>query len=305
MNKNSKIYIAGHSGLIGQALARELKGQGYKRLLLKTHKALDLTDRNKTEAFFKKEKPEYIFLMAGRVGGIMANARYPAGFIYENTLIASNIIDLACKYKVKKLIFLGCGCIYPKICPQPIKEEYLLSGFIEPTNEPYALAKIVGIKMCQAYNKEYNTNFISAIAANAYGPFDHFDDNGHVVASLIKRFHTAKISNKKKVVIWGSGKPKRDFIYADDVARACIFLMEKYNKPGIINIGSGKAAAIAQLARTISDTVGFKGKVLYDRARPDGIPERLLDIRKIKAMGWQAETCLREGVKLTYDWWKK
>jgi len=300
LNKNSKIYIPGHTGLIGRAVVRELKRQGHKRLLLKTHKALDLTDRKKTEAFFKKEKPEYIFLMAGRVGGIAANAAYPASFIYENTIIESNIIDLAYRYGVKKLLFLGCGCIYPKICPQPIKEEYLLSRSIEPTNEPYALAKIVGVKMCQSYNRQYRTNFISAIAANTYGPCDHFDDSGHVAASLIKRFHIAKVSNKKSVSIWGSGKPKRDFIYVDDVAQACIFLMKNYNKSDIINIGSGRATTIRELAAIIRETVGFKGKVLYDKTKPDGIPERLLDIRRIKAMGWQAETKLADGIRQTY-----
>jgi len=305
MNKNSKIYVAGHSGLIGQAVMRQLKRQGYKRLLLKNHKALNLTDRKKTEAFFKKEKPEYIFLMAARVGGIMANATYPASFIYDNTMIESNVIDLAYRYKTKKLMFLGCGCIYPKICPQPIKEEYLLSRAIEPTNEPYALAKILGVKMCQSYNRQYHTNFISGIAANTYGPCDHFEDTGHVVASLIKRFHIAKVSGKKDVVIWGSGKPKRDFIYVDDAARACIFLMRNYNKSDIINIGSGKATTIIELASIIREIVGFKGKILYDKTRPDGIPERLLDIRKIKTMGWHAETRLKNGIRSTCEWYKK
>lgn len=304
MHRDRLIYICGHNGLIGQALLRELKKDGYGNLLFKDHRELDLTDRDKTERFFKKERPEYVFLMAARVGGIMANIETPASFIYENIMIESNLIDLAYRYKVKKLLFLGCGCIYPKICPQPIREEYLLSAPPEPTNEPYALAKIVGIKMCQAYNRQYGTNFISTIAGNTYGPYDHFNDRGHVVASLIKRFHMAKISGKKKVVIWGSGLPKRDFIYVDDVARACIFLMKRYNKLDFINIGSGKAISIRELACVVRDVAGFKGQILYDKSKPDGMPERVLDISKINALGWEPEISLRDGIRLTYEWYK-
>ena len=300
MNKQSRIYVAGHTGLIGSALLRELSRQGYKNIVVKSHEELDLTDRQKTELFFKKERPEYVFLMAGKVGGIQANMASPADFIYENTMIETNLIDLAYRCGVKKLLFLGCACIYPRLCPQPIKEEYLLSGPIEPTNEPYALVKIMGLKMCQAYNRQYGTNFIAAIASNIYGPQDHFDESGHVVASLIKRFHEAKMRNKKEIVIWGSGKPKRDFLYVDDLVEACLFLMKKYNKAELINIGSGRETSVARLASLIKDEVGFKGKIIYDKTRPDGMPERFLDITGIKSLGWQAKTELAEGLKLTY-----
>jgi GDP-L-fucose synthase len=305
MNKNSIIYIAGHGGLIGQALTVELRKQGYKRLLLKTHDELDLTCRKKVEIFFKKQKLEYVFLTAGKVGGIKANTESPADFIYENTQISANVIEVTSKYRVKKLLFLGCGCMYPKICPQPIKEEYLLTGPLEPTNESYALAKIFGVKMCQAYNKQYGTNFIIPVAANVYGPFDHFDDSGHVIASLIKRFHEAKVSGKKELTIWGRGTAIRDFIYAGDVAKACIFLMKNYNSSDIINIGTGQATSITELADIIKEVVGFKGRILYDRTKPDGMPQRLLDIRKIKSLGWHAETKLKDGIARTYNWFKK
>lgn len=299
MNRNSLIYVAGHSGLIGSALVRALSRQGYKNLLVKSHRELDLTDRRKTEIFFKKERPEYVFLLAARVGGIMANMASPADFIYENTMIETNIIDLAYRYKAKKLLFLGCGCIYPRLCPQPIKEEYLLSSPIEPTNEPYALAKIIGLKMCQAYNRQYGTNFIAAIASNIYGPGDHFDDSGHVVASLIKRFHEARVNGKKEITIWGSGKPKRDFLYVDDLAGACIFLMKRYNKEKPINVGSGRETSIAKLAMLIKEVTGFKGRINYDKTRPDGMPRRFLDVTGMKSLGWQAKTELAEGLKLT------
>lgn len=288
--------------MIGQAILAQLKRQGYRKLLLKTRRELDLIDRKKTEAFFKKEKPEYVFLLAGKVGGIRANTESPADFIYENTQIAANTIDLACKYQVKKLLFPGCGCMYPKICPQPIKEEHLLTGPLEPTNEPYALAKIFGIKMCQAYNSQHRTNFITPVTANIYGPFDHFDDSGHVIASLIKRFHEAKVSGKKEVTIWGTGNATRDFIYAGDAAKACIFLMKNYNKPDLINIGSGRGTSIKGLADIIKEVTAFKGKILYDRAKPDGIPQRLLDVRKINSLGWQPETKLPDGIRITYNW---
>lgn len=302
MNRQSRIYVAGHTGLIGSALLRELSGQGYQNLIVKTHRELDLTNRQKAELFFKKKQPEYVFLMAGRVGGIRANMAKPADFIYENTMLETNIIDLAYRYGVRKLLFLGCACIYPRLCPQPIKEEYLLSSPIEPTNEPYALAKIMGLKMCHAYNRQYGTNFIVAIASNTYGPGDHFDDSGHVVASLIKRFHQAKMSKRKDIVIWGSGRPKRDFLYVDDLAGACIFLMKRYNKEEMINIGSGRRTSIAELAGLIQEVTGFKGNIIYDKTRPDGMPERFLDISRIKALGWQARTELAEGLKLTYNY---
>lgn len=304
MHKDSRIYIAGHEGMIGQAIVRELKRRGYRRLLLRSHRELDLINKKDIERFFKKEEPEYIFLMAGRVGGIKANIESPADFIYENIMIESNVIDLAYRYGVKKLLMLGCGCIYPRKCPQPIKEWYLLSGPVEPTSEPYSMAKISGIKMCQAYNQQYGTKFIVGVAANTYGPYAHFGEGGHVVSSLLSRFHTAKVSKKENVVIWGTGKPRRDFIYVDDVSRACIFLMKRYNSSEIINIGSSRATSIAELADVIRDVVGFKGKILYDRRRPDGMPERLLDTTKIRAMGWHARIELRDGIRLTYEWYK-
>lgn len=307
MNKNSLIYVAGHTGLVGSAVLRQLIKSGYKNILTKSHKVLDLTNRSKTENFLKKHLPEYVFLTAGKVGGILANDTYPADFIYQNILIQTNVIDLGYKYGVKKLLFLGCPCIYPKMCPQPMKEEYLLSGYIEPTNEPYAIAKICGIKMCQAYNRQYGTNFISAIPPNLYGINDHFDDSGHVVASLIRKFHEAKVAGSKpdSVTIWGTGKPRREFLYADDVAEACIFLMNKYNSGEVINIGGSCDVSIAELAGIIKKVTGFRGKIIYDRTKPDGIPRRLLSSSKITALGWRPGTRLEDDLKLTYEWYKE
>lgn len=305
MNKDSLIYVAGHKGLVGSAIVRRLLKLGYKNLILKTHKKLDLTDRENTESFFKKELPKYVFLAAAKVGGILANKTYPADFIYQNIMIQSNVIDLSYKYGVKKLLFLGSSCIYPKICPQPIKEEYLLLGHIELTNEPYAVAKIAGIKMCQSYNRQYETDFISVIPANVYGINDHFDESGHVVASLIKRFHEAKINGYDSVALWGTGKPKREFLYVNDLADACIFLMNTYSGDDVINIGRGTDTSIKELARIIKNSTGFKGRVVYDKTKPDGMQKRLLDITKITALGWKAKTGLEEGLRLTYKWYKK
>jgi GDP-L-fucose synthase len=305
MTKNSLIYVGGHTGLIGSAIVRRLLKLGYKNLLLRTHKELDLTDHKKTESFFKKELPEYVFLAAARVGGIHANSIYPAEFIYENLMIQTNVIDLSYRYGVKKLLFLGSSCIYPKMSPQPMREEYLLTGHLEPTNEPFAIAKIAGIEMCKAYNRQYGTNFISVVPANVYGPNDHFDEDGHVVASLIRKFHEAKTEGHRSVTIWGTGKPKREFLYVDGAADACIFLMNKYNKREVINAGTGCDISIAELAELIKQTVGFEGRISYDPKKPEGNPERLLDSSRINALGWTARISLAEGLKMTYEWYKK
>ena len=304
MNKSARIYVAGHTGLVGSALVRYLSARGYTNILTKTHQELDLTDRLKTEEFFRQERPEYVFLAAAKVGGIFANNKYPADFIYQNIIIQTNVIDLSYRYGVKKLMFLGSSCIYPKNCSQPIKEEYLLSGHIEPTNKPFAVAKIAGIEMCQAYNRQYGTNFISVIPANVYGVNDHFGtQNSHVIASLITRFHEAKIAGHDCVTIWGTGSPMREFFYVDDLADGCVFIMDNYNDNEIINIGTGMDTAIKELACLIKELVGFKGKIVYDTTQPDGIPRRLLDISKIASLGWKAETGLKEGLKLTYEYY--
>lgn len=305
MKKNSYIYVAGHEGFIGSSIVRRLKKSGYNNLLLRKDRELDLSEQKKVCAFFKKEKPEYVFLAAERAGGILANSKYPAEFIYKNLAIQINVIDSAYRSGVKKLIFLGSSCSYPKMCPQPMKEEYLLSGPLEPTNEAYAVAKIAGIKMCQAYNKQYWTKFISVIPTNLYGINDNFDlQESHVLPALIRKFHEAKVSEAESVVIWGSGKPKRDFLYVDDFADACIFLMNKNSGNEIINVGSGGDVSIAKLALMIRDVVGFKGKIVYDKTKPDGMPKKLLDITKIKNLGWRAKIDLKNGLRLTYEYFK-
>ena len=284
MEKNSLIYVACHRGFIGSAIVRKLKEKGYKKFLLKAD--LDLTNQTAVEKFFKNSKPEYVFLPSVKEGGILANTVYPADFIYQNIMAQSNVINSAYKYGIKKLLFLGSACSYPKFCPQPIKEKYLLTGSIESTNEPYAIAKISGIKMCQSYNKQYKTNFISTIPTNTYGPYDNFGKEGHVIAGLIKKFHQAKMKNGV-VKIWGTGKPKRGFFYIDDVADACIFLMNKYNKNKVINIAGGKEVSIRQLVDILKKITGFNGEIIYDTKKPDGIPRRLLDSAKIFKLGWQ------------------
>lgn len=304
MNKNSLIYVPGNRGLVGSAIIRCLKKEGYKNILTATRKELNLTDIKKTELFFKKHRPEYVFLCAAKVGGIFANNTYPADFIYQNLTIQTNVIEISYKYGVKRLLFLGCACIYPKICPQPIKEDILLSGYIEPTNEPYAIAKIAGIKMCQAYNRQYGTSFISVIGANVYGIGDDFTEGGHVIASLIRKFHESKMKGLDRVVIWGTGKPKREFLYVDDMACACIFLVNKYQNNEPINVGVGGDTSIKEIAELIKKIVGFKGRIIYDRSKPDGIPKRLLDISKVSALGWKHKIGLEEGLKLTYNWYK-
>jgi len=315
MNKTSKIYISGHSGLVGSAIQRRLESAGYENLLLRGHSELDLCNQAQVEEFFKEERPEYVFMAAARVGGIMANSTYPAEFIYSNLAIELNLIHSAYRYGVKKLLFLGSSCIYPKNCPQPMKEEYLLSGYLEPTNEPYAVAKIAGIKMCQAYNRQYGTNFISLMPTNLYGPGDNFDlETSHVLPALIRKFHEAKHEakledetesgkSKSLVTVWGTGTPEREFLYVDDLADACVFLMENfdvYHKTSLLNVGVGTDINIAELASLIKDIVGFKGKIVFDKTKPDGTPKKLLDVSKINALGWKARTGLREGIEETY-----
>ena len=297
MNKNSPIFVAGHTGFLGSALTRKLKASGFKSLILKTNKEIDLTDQDKVDKLFKKTRPEYVFLLAAKVGGIRANHTYPADFIYQNIAIQANVMQAAYKYKAKKLIFPGSACMFPKYCPQPMKEDYLLTGLIEPTNEPFAVAKIAGVKTCQAYNRQYKTDFISVVPATIYGPGDHFDVDGHVMAALIKKFC------EREVKVWGSGKPKREFIFIDDVVSALIFLMQNYSGSEIINIGTGTEISIKNLAQKINDITLFKGKVTFDISKPDGMPRRLLDSRKLLNMGWRPKVDLDKGIKLTCAWY--
>ena len=305
MNKDSKIYVAGHRGLVGSAITRALKDQGYNNLISKTRKKLDLTDQRAVSSFFTKEKPEYVFLAAAIVGGIKANEDYPADFILNNLTIQNNVISESHNNKVKKLLFLGSSCIYPRECPQPIKEEYLLSGPLEKTNDAYAIAKIAGIKMCQSFNKQYGTNYISIMPTNLYGPNDNFDlETSHVFPALIRKFHDAKINNSD-LTMWGTGKAKREFMYVDDLADACIFLMKTYDSSEIINIGTGKDLTIKELGELIKKVEGFKGKIVHDTTKPDGTPQKLLDVRKLHSLGFRHKTELREGIEKTYDWFLK
>lgn len=304
MDKNSKIYIAGHKGLVGSAIYRKLKAEDYTNLVVSTSKELDLTRQNDVEAFFKREKPEYVFLAAAKVGGVLANNTYPADFIYRNIMIQSNIIQASYISAVRKLLFLGSSCIYPKLAPQPIKEEYLLTGELEPTNEPYAIAKIAGIKMCQSYNRQYGTNFISVMPSNLYGPFDNFDlETSHVLPALIRKFHEASLEHRTAVQIWGTGTPRREFLYIDDLAEACLFLMNSYNGSEIINIGVGEDISIADLALLAKEITGFIGAIDYDSSKPDGTPRKLLDVSRLTSLGWKAGTSLKKGVAITYEWY--
>lgn len=306
MDKKSKIFVAGHSGLVGSAIVRKLTKEGYKNLLLKTHKELDLMDKPATNKFFDKERPEFVFLAAAKVGGILANATYPAEFIYNNLTIQNNIIHAAYTSKVSKLLFLGSSCIYPKLCPQPIKEDSLLTGSLEPTNEWYAIAKIAGIKMCQAYNKQYGTNFISVMPTNLYGTNDNFDlKNSHVLPALIRKFHEAKIAQKPEVIVWGTGKAKREFLYVDDLADACVFIMQQTNCPDVINIGSGEEISIKDLAKKIAKLLNYKGKILWDKTKPDGTPRKLLELSKLKKLGWKSGVSLDKGITLAYNWYRQ
>lgn len=305
MQRTSKIYIAGHNGLVGSAIKRNLEKQGFENLIYKTREELDLMDEKAVQKFFEEEKPEYVFLAAAKVGGIVANRDFPADFIYQNLKIQNNIIYQAHKSKVKKLLFLGSSCIYPRECPQPIKEEYLLTGELEKTNEAYAIAKIAGIKMCQSFNKQYGTKFISVMPTNLYGPNDNFDlKTSHVLPALIRKFHEAKIENKSQVEIWGTGKAKREFLHVDELAEACVFLMGNYEDDDIVNIGTGEDLSIADLADTIKRVVGYQGKTVYDTSKPDGTPRKLLDVSKINNLGWKHKIDLETGIKKTYEWYK-
>ncbi|OGI07283.1 MAG: GDP-fucose synthetase [Candidatus Margulisbacteria bacterium GWF2_35_9] len=302
MQKSSKIYIAGHNGLVGSAVVRHLYKEGFKNLIYKTSKELDLRNQSAVETFFKENRPDYVFLVAGKVGGIQANSTYPAEFIYDNMMIVFNVIHYSYIYKVKKLLFVGSSCIYPKFAKQPIKEEYLLSGDLEETNEAYAMAKISGIKMCKAYNLQYQTNFISAMPTNLFGRNDNYHpENSHVLPALIRRFHEAKISKAKEVVIWGTGNPLREFLFSDDLAEGLVFLMNNYDENDHINIGSNREISIRHLSEIVAEVVGYKGKLVNDLSKPDGTPRKLMDSSKIFSLGWKPRTSLKEGLKIAYE----
>jgi GDP-L-fucose synthase len=306
MDKSSKIYIAGHTGLVGSAIVRNLKASGYTNFLFRTIEELDLTRQELVERLFEQEKPEYVILAAAKVGGILANNTYPAEFIYINIQLQNNIIHSAYKNGIKKLLFLGSSCIYPKHAPQPMKEEFLLDGKLEPTNEPYAIAKIAGIKMCQAYNRQYGTNFISVMPTNLFGPGDNFNlQTSHVLPALIRKFIDAKAEGKKSVTIWGTGSPKREFLYVDDLADAVVYLMNNYDGNEIVNIGVGKDSTILEIAKIIQEEVGFIGSIEFDTSKPDGTMQKLLDVSRLHSLGWKAKTGLREGIRKTIEWYLK
>ena len=303
MNKKAKIYVAGHRGLVGSALVRRLQAEGYDNLLTATSKELDLRNQAAVREFFERERPEYVFLAAAKVGGILANSEFPADFIYQNLMIEANVIESARLSGVEKLLFLGSTCIYPKLAPQPLQEDYLLTGPLEPTNEWYAVAKIAGIKLCQAYQRQYGCKFISAMPTNLYGPEDNFDlESSHVMPALIRKFHEAKVGNAPTVTVWGSGKPLREFLHVDDCAAACLYLMEHYDGEGIVNIGVGEDISIAALAGLVGEAVGYQGKIVYDASKPDGTPRKLVDTSRINALGWRAGISLEEGIRSTYRW---
>jgi GDP-L-fucose synthase len=302
MQLTDKIYIAGHRGLVGGAIYRLLTGLGYTNLVTRTSAELDLREHIPVKAFFETEKPQYVILAAAKVGGIYANNTYPAEFIYDNLCIQNNIIHEAYRNGVTKLLFLGSSCIYPKNCPQPIKEEYLLTGLLEPTNEAYAIAKIAGIKLCEYYMKQYGCRFISAMPTNLYGPGDNYDlQNSHVLPALIRKFHEAKVSGADNVTIWGTGSPKREFLHVDDMAKACYFLLQEYEKPEIVNVGVGHDETIADIAGMIKEITGFEGELLFDNTKPDGTPRKLMNVDRINGLGWKADIGLKEGIRLTYE----
>lgn len=304
MKKDAKIYVAGgQSGLVGTAIVRNLKTKGYTNIITRTRTELDLLDANAVEQFFKEEKPEYVFLAAAKVGGILANKTQKAEFIYDNLQVQNNVIHNAWKYKTKKLVFLGSSCIYPKLAPQPIKEEYFMTGPLEETNDAYAVAKIAGIKMCQSYHEQYGSNFVSVMPTNLYGPNDNFDlQSSHVLPALIRKFYEAKVSNEPFVTNWGTGKAQREFLHVDDMADATVFLMENYDSPEIINIGTGRDLTIKELAELIKDIVGFAGEIKWDSTKPDGTPKKQLDVTKLFSLGWKPKYELREGIEKTYKW---
>jgi GDP-L-fucose synthase len=304
MDKKSRIYIAGHKGMVGSALMRNLEHKGFRNLLVRTLEELDLLDQAAVFKFMAAEKPEYLFIAAAKVGGILANNTFRGQFIFENLQIQANLIHAAHVNRVKKLLFLGSSCIYPKLAPQPIREEYLLTGLLESTNEPYAIAKIAGIKMCEAYRAQYGSNFISVMPTNLYGPYDNFDlQTSHVLPALIRRFHEAKVNNLPAVTIWGTGAPRREFLHVDDLADACVFLMNKYDRDEILNIGVGEDLTIRELAELIKGVVGYSGGIEFDRSKPDGTPRKLLDVSRLRATGWRPKIGLEEGIRRTYAWY--
>ncbi|RAK23648.1 GDP-L-fucose synthase [Flavobacterium aquaticum] len=306
MLKDAKIFVAGSNGMVGSAIVRALRSKGFVNIVVKSSKELDLKNQQAVHDFFSQEQPDYVFLAAAKVGGIHANNTYPATFIYDNIMIQSNVIQAAYDFNVKKLLFLGSSCIYPKFAPQPIKEEYLLTGSLEPTNEAYAIAKIAGLKMCQFYKQQYGCNFISAMPTNLFGVNDNFNlENSHVLPALLRKFIEAKQNNKQEVTIWGSGTPKREFLFVDDLAEACLFLMENYNGNETVNIGTGEDVSIKELAETIMKIVGFEGNLIFDASKPDGAPRKLLDVSKINNLGWKHKTNLEEGIQKTLNWIQK
>lgn len=307
MEKNAKIYVAGHRGMVGSAILRKLQAEGYSNLVIRSSQELDLRNQQAVADFFNSEKPDYVFLAAAKVGGIVANNTYRADFLYENLAIQNNVIHQAYLHGVKKLLFLGSSCIYPKLAPQPLKEEYLLTGLLEPTNEPYAIAKIAGIKLCDAYRNQYGCNFISVMPTNLYGYNDNYHpENSHVLPALIRKFHEAKTSGGTSVTVWGTGSPLREFLFADDLADACYFLMQEYNEAGLVNIGTGHDLSIKDLALLIKEVVGFTGDLVFDSSKPDGTPRKLLDVSKLHTLGWKHRIALQEGLALAYqDFLKK
>lgn len=303
INQNAKIYVAGHRGLVGAAIVRYLEAHGFNNLLLATSRELDLREQGAVRTFFAEQRPDYVFLSAAKVGGILANDSYPAEFIYENLMMEANVIDAAYRNGVQKLLFLGSTCIYPKLAPQPLKEEYLLSGPLEPTNEWYAIAKIAGIKLCQAYQRQYNARFISAMPTNLYGPGDNYDlEKSHVMPALIRKFHEAKVANIRSVTVWGTGNPLREFLHVDDCARACVFLMEHYESADIVNIGTGSDISIGELAVLVKKVVDYKGEIVFDKTKPDGTPRKLVDVERITTLGWKAEIGIEQGITNAYQW---
>lgn len=301
MNSESKIYIAGHRGMVGSAIHRQLQKEGFSNFVTRSSAELDLRDQQAVAKFFAEEKPEYVFLAAAKVGGIEANNTYRADFLYDNLMIQSNVIHQAYKNEVKKLMFLGSSCIYPKLAPQPLKEEYLLTGLLEPTNEPYAIAKIAGIKMCEAYRSQYGCNFISVMPTNLYGPNDNYDlTNSHVLPAMLRKFHEAKTNGSPFVELWGTGSPKREFLHANDMAAACVYLMKHYDGAGFLNIGTGEDLSIKELAEMIKEIVGYSGEIRWDTTKPDGTPRKLMDVSKLHSLGWKASIGLKEGISTVY-----
>jgi len=302
MEKNSKIYIAGHKGMVGSAILRKLTQEGFTNIILRSSKELDLRDQNSVKTFFEIEKPEYVFLAAAKVGGIVANNTYRADFIYENLAIQNNVIHNSYLSGIKKLMFLGSSCIYPKLAPQPLKEEYLLTGILEHTNEPYAIAKIAGIKMCEAYRTQYGCNFISVMPTNLYGPNDNYDlEKSHVLPAMIRKFHEAKNQGLPNVTLWGTGSPMREFLHADDLAAACLYLMSNYSESELVNVGTGVDVTIKELAETVKEIVGFEGQIIWDTTKPDGTPRKLMDVSKLHNVGWRHTINLKEGIALAYN----